>query len=438
MVGFVLLLGVMNLALGYGVAIALADPPFLGALQSFRALKAELAKLRASGRKNSSGDKDDSATDGAAPAPQVEEAGINELPRQWLDQLIQEDIHPNSFVEAAAQVLRLDVGRYREQLLMAEWRARQALAAVDAPGLMQLRDDMKVFNTDWLAEQTQAASLLSERRGRLGIYEKTGADLEQVLLDQAAQIKAMCANVDGLDFQLDLQTACKRLLLDHGKLIDLAHTLRDQMHEVLAVILRNEKRLDSIPRNLQTDAATGLLNRTGIEVLFDEWWREEANRGRLVSLVLVDIDRFARLNERLGTRTGDRALHSFGQLLMEFVRRDRGFDRVGRLSGQSFLIFLGDTGPHHATSTIERIRQTLEATTFDYQGSEFELTISSGVVEINRDEQVGDLLKRLTQTAHEAKKGGRNRTAIDEGQGPEPIDPPQYQVKARVISIEGE
>jgi diguanylate cyclase (GGDEF)-like protein len=435
LIGFVFLLGILNIALGYGVALALADRPFGDA--RFIALRPKFGwprlrwpsfrRLEPVGFANSASSPAAGSVAAALPA---------ELPRAWLDQLAEAELAPTSFVEGVAHVLRLDVAPYREQLLTAEWRTRRALADSDGPGLTLLRDDLKNGNDAWLQLQTAAAGVLTERRGRLGLYEEAGTALERVLFEQAGQVRALNESLAALACADDPPLAGKRLLAELGRLIDLAHALRDQMHDCLAGILRDEQRLETTPNGLQIDATTGLLNRIGVEVMFHQWLHEDAENSRMASLVLVDIDRFGKLNERLGTRTGDRTLQALGQTLSDLARRDRGYDRVARFAGQSFLLFLGNTGPHNATCCAERVRQTLEATTFDSEGNQFELALSCGVVAIGKQESIAEALKRATLAVREAKKLGRNRTALDEGQGPEFVDPPTYHVKGGTVAVQ--
>jgi diguanylate cyclase (GGDEF)-like protein len=142
-----------------------------------------------------------------------------------------------------------------------------------------------------------------------------------------------------------------------------------------------------------------------------------------------------KLNDRYGARHIDKLIAGVSQWLNQQVRHDRGFDRVVRLAGQSFLLFLGDTGPRNATSAAERIRQTLDVTTFELDDEPFELTASFGVVEIHKAESSVALLKRLAQIVQHAKRNGRDRTSLDEGSGPTSVTPPQFQVKARHVRL---
>jgi PleD family two-component response regulator len=99
---------------------------------------------------------------------------------------------------------------------------------------------------------------------------------------------------------------------------------------------------------------------------------------------------------------------------------------------------MGDTGPHQALAAAERLRQSFEATTFDDQGATFELTLSCGVIEAGRTESVAELLRRAGAAVQFAKKAGRNRCSLDEGQGPTTLDPPQFPVKGRVVNLGAE
>ena len=374
------------------------------------------------------------AADQPAPPP-VAGYKLEELPRRWLDTLGAEGITPGSFLEAASHVMRLEVSQYREQLLAAENRVRSALAATDDGALRQLCDDLSQVNQEWLARQTEAAGVLKHGTGADGDHDRAAADLEQVLHDQAAVIKESDAAIAAMHYRTEIDTGCKRVFERLFQLVDQAHALRDRLNDLLATLLRESGGLASVSTKLQQDHATGLANRIGVEVVFHDWWRDDPQRERQLSAAVIDIDRFARVNQRLGTRVGDHTITALARLLGETFRRDRGTDRIIRLAGQSFLVFLGDTGPHQGLTAVERVRQTIEATTWDDHGSEFELTITVGITEVRRDDTVAELLRRLAETLKFAKLAGRNRAALDEGDGPKLLDPPQFTVRGRVIQV---
>ncbi len=200
-------------------------------------------------------------------------------------------------------------------------------------------------------------------------------------------------------------------------------------------VVQSENRLAELDKNLLIDSLTGVHNRTGLERLFEELWRDDPNRVRQISCAMVDLDRFARLLERFGAVACDRLLASFASLLEEMIRGDRGMDVVARFDGQRFVAFLADTGPRGAMSAIERIRQKIAESTFELNGDEFEMTISCGVTEVLNDDTTDTLFQRLHRTVRAAKKQGRNRTCLDEGSGAEAVDPPEFEVQGQVIRV---
>jgi diguanylate cyclase (GGDEF)-like protein len=426
--------GLVNLGLGYLAAMALAEPPLWDAWSlpwppRARTKKPETAPaaLEAPSVK----------ADVAAPA-EPECAGIEELPTEWLDELASSGIIAESYVEATAHVARLKVGRYREQLLAAESRARSSLASGNAPSLQVLVSDLATIHEDWLHRQAAAAEMLKQRNGRLGEYEETAQALEQLMLDQAAQIREVSAVLAGLNFETDIESSGKQMLARLSVLIDSAHGLRDGVQEHLAAMLRAGERFESLGPSVLRDPVTGLSNRVGSEAFLEGWWKSDPDRARPLSIAIIDIDRFTAVNHRLGTRAGDRTITALGKLLDDLIRKDRGFDRLARHGGQSFFLLLGDTGPHNGLTAIERFRQTIEATSFDDQGTEFEVTISGGVVSPGKQETAADVFRRVNETLRFAKKSGRNRCALDEGDGPTLMDPPQFHVQGRIVSLDSE
>ncbi|HTN75573.1 MAG TPA: GGDEF domain-containing protein [Pirellulaceae bacterium] len=427
MVSTIFILALFNLALGFGLAVGIAQLPTLLAR---RGKKSDAVHAEAKHVATAKALKQVAPEHTLPPPPPVVE-----LPSTWMDALEQESVVATSFVEASVQVLRLEVGRYRERLVAVDDEIRSLEIPAPADRLAEIAANLCEINIDWLAKQADAASHLSSKRGNLGAFEEAGHELETVLLDQAAQIETTLSNLQALDFNGESEACRRKLVRELCRLIDLAHILRDRMSDSLLAIMVAEKKVDQIDRKFQFDSLTKLTNRFGLEVILHDWWREDLSRQRLVSCVLVDVDRLAKLNEKHGPRRTDVIIAGFGRWVDDQIRRDRGFDRVIRLSGQSFLLFLGDTGPRNATSAAERLRQTLAATTFELLEEHIELTVSCGVVEIGKKDTSMSLIQRLQQTMRLAKQNGRDRTTLDEGAGPQLVEPPQFQVKARVVPL---
>ena len=100
-------------------------------------------------------------------------------------------------------------------------------------------------NAEWMDRQAEAASYLMERKKSLGELAPLGDTLDQVLQSQAEQIETTCGNIDMFNFQASPMIGARRLVIEVRKLVDLAHMLRDCMHELLLTIIVREGRLDS-------------------------------------------------------------------------------------------------------------------------------------------------------------------------------------------------
>jgi len=157
------------------------------------------------------------------------------------------------------------------------------------------------------------------------------------------------------------------------------------------------------------DALTGLAKR---EVFFSELHREfeRAKRhSRPLSLALLDIDHFKRINDDHGHLIGDEALRRVSDLIRLSMREG---DLSGRYGGEEFGVVFPETEMNGALLAVERIRQAIEQTPLKMaDGSEINLTISCGLATLrDGDEDKLELLDAADQCLLEAKRTGRNRT----------------------------
>lgn len=159
------------------------------------------------------------------------------------------------------------------------------------------------------------------------------------------------------------------------------------------------------------DPLTGSLNRRGLEQAAIGAIASARRRGRPLSLVVGDIDRFKSINDQFGHLAGDRALSLFAAHVQACVREEDLFARIG---GDEFCILLSDATAKQARITVERIRSTLhmlEVTEFPL----LKLSASFGIADFTaEDVSLGDMLRRADLALYDSKLGGRNRTTIAE------------------------
>jgi diguanylate cyclase (GGDEF)-like protein len=167
-------------------------------------------------------------------------------------------------------------------------------------------------------------------------------------------------------------------------------------------------RAEKLRREALTDPLTGVGNR---RLFMTEAGTalERARRGRgPFSVILVDLDRFKRLNDTGGHAAGDAALQTVGAILSRLVRHQ---DIVARIGGDEFAVALPLTDLHEAVQIAERVREALVRSVSDPTGLRpVPLTASFGVAELQpEDEGIEDLLRRADAALYAAKAKGCNR-----------------------------
>lgn len=160
-----------------------------------------------------------------------------------------------------------------------------------------------------------------------------------------------------------------------------------------------------IRRLTERDPLTDVLNRRALSEAVDLEHARQM-RGHGYALVLLDMDRFKRLNDSLGHAAGDAALKSLVALLRPCLRE---VDRFARLGGEEFCVLLPDTGIAGAALVAERMRTLLAEHPFTWEGQTWPLTASFGIAESAReDASAAEVLKRADQALYLAKGQGRN------------------------------
>ena len=175
----------------------------------------------------------------------------------------------------------------------------------------------------------------------------------------------------------------------------------------------------NLTRLSNLDGLTGIANRR----MFDQTLEIEWNRARLIgthlSLVLVDIDHFKRLNDTVGHQMGDECLKLIAAELANAARRATDF--VARFGGEEFVLILPGTDPLQAAQLAESARLAVKRLGIRYsnQSAGASVTISLGVASAFGDlfPSAESLVKAADRALYEAKHQGRNRTVSYPGSG---------------------
>ncbi len=187
--------------------------------------------------------------------------------------------------------------------------------------------------------------------------------------------------------------------------------------DTAAIALENA-RLYQAMRDLSVrDELTGLYNRRYFQERFRAEWDHATRHGMPLSLLLVDIDHFKRLNDGTDHLTGDEALRRVARTL---ARNTRGIDTVARYGGEEFVVLLPRTDGRGARVVAEKLRRVVLETPFpgEHAVPGGKLTISvGGAAYPGAARSPEELLARADHALYRAKQAGRNRTCLWNGDG---------------------
>lgn len=162
----------------------------------------------------------------------------------------------------------------------------------------------------------------------------------------------------------------------------------------------------ALAQEASTDSLTGLVNRRGL----DAQLRAECDRSRRyhrpLSILLLDIDHFKKVNDQWGHDVGDLVLTQVAQTCWKALR---GSDILGRWGGEEFLALLPETTPEEAEQLAERLRRTVEQTPYGAGLRELSMTISIGLGGYDPEQPWEVTYAAVDAALYRAKTGGRNR-----------------------------
>lgn len=176
-----------------------------------------------------------------------------------------------------------------------------------------------------------------------------------------------------------------------------------------------EKLRDSVQSSMEMavmDQLTGLHNRRYLDTRMAALFEESVLRARSLALLVLDVDRFKRVNDSWGHDAGDEVLREFADRVRACTR---GIDLVARMGGEEVVVVLPDTTLEAAHAVAERIRERVEAEPFGIHRNtrSISVTVSIGVASRRAgDASPAEMAKRADDALYRAKESGRNRVIV--------------------------
>ena len=204
------------------------------------------------------------------------------------------------------------------------------------------------------------------------------------------------------------------------------HMLQRQQYALLMFARRNNQRLreemeqravleETLRIQATTDPLTGLNNRREYEKRFAHELARARREDAALSLVMLDLDHFKRVNDTYGHAAGDEVLRTVARLCRE---QFRAVDIAGRLGGEEFVVLMPDTPLQSAGDVALRFLRVLENTTIKFEEHTLRVRATAGVAQLLPEENhLEPLLRRADDALYAGKQAGRNRVMLAQAEG---------------------
>ncbi|MFA5427147.1 MAG: GGDEF domain-containing protein [Sulfurimonas sp.] len=173
----------------------------------------------------------------------------------------------------------------------------------------------------------------------------------------------------------------------------------EELSQLNASLLYKNKKYEVMA---STDALTGLYNRHKFSELYNSSYLTMEQRGNVMSLMILDIDYFKKINDTFGHGIGDGVLIQISHALLKNLRN---IDIICRWGGEEFVVLLPAVDLNQATFLAEKLRESIEIFEIDMVGR---VTASFGVTQVNRGDALEAVVERADKALYEAKASGRN------------------------------
>ncbi|MDM4772738.1 GGDEF domain-containing protein [Solimonas sp. SE-A11] len=175
----------------------------------------------------------------------------------------------------------------------------------------------------------------------------------------------------------------------------------------LSILMMASERLANRLTGLaHSDGLTRALNRMGFRALAVRQVQRCRRDRKPVSVLLLDLDHFKRINDNHGHEAGDRLLCAFAATVGEMIRPG---DLLARYGGEEFCVLLPETGLDEAAAVGERLRERFATVRIRADDAVIGTTVSIGVAQFLGGEMIDDAVSRADRALYQAKHHGRNR-----------------------------
>jgi two-component system cell cycle response regulator len=161
-----------------------------------------------------------------------------------------------------------------------------------------------------------------------------------------------------------------------------------------------------------SDPLTGLMNRRALVEAMGRELSRAQRYGSPLSVLLLDVDHFKKVNDTRGHDGGDQVLRGVSRTVRRIARKS---DIVGRWGGEEFVLGLPQAAPPGARVAAERLRRAVAESSFELSdGSSLNVTVSIGIAHAVKGETLESIVARADEAMYLAKSRGRNRVETED------------------------
>jgi diguanylate cyclase len=241
---------------------------------------------------------------------------------------------------------------------------------------------------------------------RLSQITKSTGSFHEKLEESARLIEQAKTLEDIAPVLKDVVGATRNMAHDSKVSTDELNNMREKAVATQAEIAKLHQELDRVSAQARHDPLTGALNRKGLEEAIEKEISKVRRLDTPLSVSLLDIDNFKKLNDSMGHATGDIALAHLATVAKECMRPQ---DTLARYGGEEFVILMPDTPLEKGIEAMTRLQRELTKRFFMAGTEKVLITFSAGVAQLVSDEAGVDAIKRADQAMYLAKRAGKNR-----------------------------
>lgn len=260
------------------------------------------------------------------------------------------------------------------------------------PSMVAAKDTLKQMMKAFVSGIADVVNNAGDYTDKIDVYQQQITDTEDMV-----KLNSILQN---------LSSDIGSMSLDAKKSYQTFDATQKKVEEAERQINELTTKLDAISEAAHQDYLTGALNRRGMDEAIQREFDRADRHNTPISLAMIDIDHFKKINDTMGHTTGDVALAHLAKVMKSVIRPT---DVLARYGGEEFVILLPGSLQDDAVKVVTVIQRNLTKNFFMFEDNRVLITFSAGVAERMAGEKIESVLPRADAALYIAKQTGRNR-----------------------------